>query len=113
MSTFYAAFPDSARAQQMVRCLLTDGINLDDISLVSRGTVNIEGAAPPSTGDASFFVGRRDDPSHGLVDERTPDADFEAAEESPVGGGISTSDRSLDVDSVDQMDESQEIAEVE
>lgn len=111
MSTFYAAFPDSALAQQMVRHLLSDGIRLDDISLVTHDRRSIESAVMPSTGDASYFVGRADDPTHDLVDESTPDADYEAAEVSQVGGGISTSDTGQDVESVDQMDDSQSAAE--
>jgi hypothetical protein len=113
MSTFFAAFPDSTKAQQMVRHLVNDGIDLDDISLVTRSDVNIEPGAAPSTGDASFFVGRDDDPTHDLVDERTPDADYEAAEVSQIGGGISTSNTGQNVDSVDQMDDSQAAAEDE
>jgi hypothetical protein len=111
MSTFYAAFPDSVKAQQMMLRLIDDGIGLDDISLVTHGMASIEGAVTPSTGDASFFVGRTDDPPHSSVDSRTPDADYEAAEISPIGGGISTSNSGQNVDSVDQMDESQEAAE--
>jgi hypothetical protein len=113
MSTFFAAFPDSGKAQQMVRHLLNDGINLDDISLVTRDEVNIEDGGAASNGDASFFVGRTDDPAHDLVDESTPDADYEAAEISRIGGGISTSDSGQNVDSVDQMDDSQSAAEDE
>src|SRR5437870_5084001 len=111
MSTFYAAFPDSVNAQLMVRHLLNDGLELDDISLVTRDETNIEASAPPSTGDASFFVGRDDDPSHDAVDESSPGAEYEAAEVSQVGGGISTSDKGKNVDSVDQMDDSQSAAE--
>src|SRR5690349_15257929 len=90
MSTFFAAFPDSTKAQEMVRHLVSDGINLDDISLVTRSGLTVDPAAPQSIGDASFFVGREDDPEHDLVDEGTPDADYEAVEVSRVGGGIST-----------------------
>src|ERR1044072_6430621 len=110
MSTFYAAFPDSQTAEQMVRQLLTDGIALDDISGVTRdGKSN--GSPIGSVGDASYFVGRADDPTHDLVDERVPGAEYEAAEVSEIGGGISTADRTKNVDSVDQMDESQNMAE--
>src|ERR1051325_7250279 len=113
MSMFYAAFPDTVKAEQMVRHLLNDGIELDDISLVVPNETDIEAAAPPSTGDASFFVGRSDDPNHDLVDERTPDADYEGAEISRIGGGISTSDTATNVEMVDEMDDSQSAAEDE
>jgi len=113
MSTFYAALPDSVSAQLLVRRLLDDGVKLDDISLVAPEAVDIERAGPPSVGDASFFVGRRDDPAHSMVDQSTPDADYMAARVSPVGGGISTSDRRSNVEMIDQMDESQEVAEEE
>lgn len=111
MSMFYAAFPDPVRAQQLMRDLLNDGIDLDDISLVTPGTTNIEASAPPSTGDATFFVGRDDDPSHSIVDMRSPDADFMAAELSLVGAGVSTSDEGRNVEHIDQMDDSQSAAE--
>lgn len=111
MSTFFAAFPDSIPAQQVIRQLLSDGIELDDISLVTRDSNGIERLAPPSTGDASFFVDRSDDPEHDLVDTASRNADFEAAEISRIGGGISTSDKGQNVDSVDQMDDSQSAAE--
>ncbi|HWA84294.1 MAG TPA: hypothetical protein VG820_12695 [Fimbriimonadaceae bacterium] len=108
---FYAAFPDTVQAERMVRHLLEDGIELDDISLVVPNETDIESSAPASVGDASYFVGRSDDPTHDLVDERTPDADYEAAEVSPVGGGISTSDEGQNVEMIDEMDESQSVAE--
>lgn len=111
MSTFYAAFPDSVAAQQVMRQLVTDGIQLDDISLITAHGDDIEAGAPPSTGDASYFVGRADDPAHDIVDESSPGADYEAAEVSNIGGGISTSDSDTDVDSVDQMEDSQTAAE--
>lgn len=110
---FYAAFPDTVKAEMMVRYLLDDGMELDDISLVVPNDIDIEASAPQSVGDASFFVGRSDDPVHDLVDERTPEADYEAEEVSPVGGGISTSDTGSDVEMVDEMDESQSVAEDE
>lgn len=110
MSTFYAAFPDSQAAQQMVRQLLTDGIPLDDISLVTRDGQAGEPVIG-SVGDASYFVGRADDPTRGLIDDTSIGAEYEAAEVSDIGGGISTADSSKNVDSVDQMDDSQTAAE--
>jgi hypothetical protein len=111
MSTFYAAFPDSAHAELMLRRLLVDGVALDDISLVTKEPTDPNPAEGNSVGDASYFVGRSDDPSRSLVDETSRGADYEAAETSEVGGGISTSDTGLNVDSVDQMDDSQSAAE--
>ncbi|HTQ10244.1 MAG TPA: hypothetical protein VMI31_09255 [Fimbriimonadaceae bacterium] len=113
MSTFYAALPDSVSAQLLVRRLLDDGLELDDISLVAPKGADIERVGPPSTGDASYFVGRRDDPSHPLVDESAPDADYMSARISRVGGGISTSDTGSNVDQIQDMDDSQEAAEEE
>lgn len=112
MSTFYAAFHDAILAEGMARHLLEDGIALDRISLVTRRAPTPPDR-DPSIGDASFFVGRADDPDHDLVDESTPEADYEASEISEIGGGISTSRIGQDVDSVDQMDESQRAAEDE
>lgn len=110
---FYAAFPDTVKAELMVRHLLNDGLELDDISLVVPNDTYIESATPASVGDASFFVGRSDDPPHTLVDERTFEADYEAAELSSVGGGVSTSDTGQNVEMVDEMDDSQSVAEDE
>jgi hypothetical protein len=111
MSTFYAAFPDSIQAQMMVQHLLADGVAFDDISLVAKDGAPVSPDDLPSTGDASFFVGRRDDPEHDLVDQSSPGADFEAAEISNVGAGISSADSGMNVESVDQMDDSQSEAE--
>jgi hypothetical protein len=111
MSTFYATFPDPVQAQLVARLLLDDGIEQDDLSLLSPKQSNIEAAAPPSTGDATFFVGAKDDPAHALVNEDSPDADYEAVEVSKVGGGISTSNSDENVESVDQMEDSQSVAE--
>ncbi len=97
----------------MVRHLMTDGIELDDISLVTRDANATGDAATSSVGDASFFVGRADDPTaNELVDERSPIADFEAVDESKLDNtGISTSDRTRTGETVDQMDDSQWLAE--
>jgi hypothetical protein len=110
MSTFYAGLTDVNRAQELVRHLLSDGIELDDISLVTRDTSTLEGAASPSIGDATRFIGRSDDPTHDVVDDLNPDADSDMRA-SRVGGGVSTSNIGEDVESVDQMDDSQSVAE--
>src|SRR5688572_15225804 len=111
MSTFIASFPDSAHGQSVVRQLLADGIELDDISLVTRDAAGLDTIQSESTGDASFIIGRSDDPEQPLVDPGSRGADYEAAEVSEIGGGISTSDTGSNVDSVDQMDDSQYSAE--
>src|SRR5579862_7608377 len=80
MSTFYAALPDSVKAQQMVRHLMDDGIALDDISLVNT---------------------------------RSPEAEYESSEMSPIGGGISTANTETDVADAGEMEESQEASETE
>lgn len=112
MSTFYAAFSDTVKAEQMVRQLLNDGIEIDDISLVTRGGDNIEASGGNAMGDASYFVGRDDDPAERRLDP-SRGADYEAVEESEIGGGIATDTIDRSADSVDQMEDSQEIAERE
>ncbi|AIE86888.1 hypothetical protein OP10G_3520 [Fimbriimonas ginsengisoli Gsoil 348] len=103
----------------MVDELVVGGVRPDDISLVAHHT---EVDLPESTGDsrggmrevigvagdASYFVGRDDDPE---FDPSAPPRDgleeFTTLEGSRIGG-IDTSDPATDVDSVDQADDSQE-----
>ncbi len=112
MSTFYAAFPDGIQAEQMARQLLEDGVEIDDISVVTRGSDNIEASGGPAMGDASYFVGRDDDPPTRRTNG-SRGALYEAAEESEIGGGIATDTMDRSADSVDQMEDSQEVAERE
>jgi hypothetical protein len=66
MSTFYATFENSREGRETVDELLRDGVPPENISLVAlvRGGTKGEGLVlePDSLGDASFFVGRSDDP---------------------------------------------------
>jgi|GEM_PF-2525713 len=123
MSTFYATFKDVRAARNLIEELLRDGVQSDDISLIANRAIDQptgktlrdeDGAIREvvgSVGDATAFVGRDDDPR---VDDLVPPSndftEFSMNERSDIGGGISTVDKAKDVDSVDQMDDSQEEA---
>lgn len=111
MSTFYAAFSESASAERMLQQLLADGVEIDDLSLVTRDALS-SASSTGALGDASYFVGRDDDPVERRVDI-SRGADYEAAVESEIGGGIATDTVDRSADSVDQMDDSQATAERE
>ena len=119
MSTFYAVFQNPARARLAVMALLNEGVPTDDISLVARGTKASFGKtiSPKQSGeqpmaDATAFVGGPGDP---IIDELTPEGSVSelkfSISESPIGGGISTATPDDVVDSVDQSDDSQSLAE--
>lgn len=114
MSTYYATFADHQRAKDALRELLRGGVRPDDASLLLPGDTvqdTLDLTAGGSVGDASFYVGREDDPQHDI-----PNGDggkYGAVTEAVAGSlnGIDTSDRSKTGDSVDQMDDSQSEAE--
>ena len=119
MSTFYAVFQDPAKARLAVMALLDQGVPTDDISLVARGSAAAFGKAPTPEqtrrqpmADTTSFVNAPDDP---VIDDLTPEGSISemkyAAIESPIGGGISTATPDDDVDSVDESDDSQRLAE--
>ncbi len=125
MSTFYATFDDTARARELVRTLLRSGVASDDLSLVLRAedadglpsdTLGTEDEgmieSVSSVGDATAFVGREDDPTpNDPFAADAPFAGYTSVYESNIGGGISTVEKGRNVDSVDQMDDSQSAAE--
>jgi hypothetical protein len=121
MSNFYATFQNAQDAQATLQELVRGGVRAEDLSLViptidadARLTqLNPTGLRESATsvGDATSFVGRPDDPR---VDE-LPEADgdyskYTTLEASPISG-VDTSNVETDVDSVDQMENSQEEAE--
>lgn len=114
MSTLYATFINTKAASAVVTELVQGGVRPEDISLVTKQSPNYPRnleltETSESVGDASYLVGRSDDPEP-LLDLRPPFERFSTIEGSPIGG-IDTSETSLDVDSVDQADDSQELAE--
>ncbi len=114
MSTYYATFADHQRAKDALRELLRGGVRPDDASLLLPGDTVADTAdlsAGGTVGDASYYVGRDDDPQRDIPNG---DAGRVAALTTAVAGslsGIDTSDRSKTGDSVDQMDDSQSEAE--
>jgi hypothetical protein len=114
MSIYYASFEQFGKVQNFLDELLRGGVSPDDLSVITcRVPEGLESSNEGTVGDATAFVGRDDDP---IVDEilhpQGKDiTDLTAAHESEVRGGISTSDRSRNVDSVDQSDDSQRLAE--
>jgi len=108
MSTFYATFEDAGSARQLVQELVGIGIGPDDVSLIVPGET---GGNDATVGDASYFVGREDDPvSDDLVPQDSPITDKITFQESSISG-IDTSNSDTNVESVDQMEDSQEAAE--
>ena len=119
MSTFYAVFNDPGKARLAVMALLDQGVPTDDISLVARGSAAAFGRAPTpdQTGaqpmaDTTSFVNAPDDP---VIDELAPEGSISEikyqAKESPIGGGISTITSDDEIDTVDESDDSQWLAE--
>jgi hypothetical protein len=115
MSTYYATFETFEIARETVDDLLRDGILPEDISLVgdyhgqSGGTELIENDA--TVGDASFYVGRQDDPDRTDADHRRFREATVPHEDGESIGGADTSKIEFDVDTLDQSNDSQEIAE--
>lgn len=112
MSTFYAVFQEPSKARLAVMALLDQGVPTDDISLVAKGDGAVFGKAQPMEAsasthmaDASFFVGRDDDPviDNLIPPQPDPEARF-VATEAPIGGGISTGE--LINDSAETVDQS-------
>jgi hypothetical protein len=111
MSTFYATFSNWKQARSTTEELVNGGVSPDDLSLLFGGhKKDADGPIKEfvgSVGDATAYVGRSDDPSR---------REFPAAHEdinlfTSVGASrispVDTSDISSDVESVDQMDDSQ------
>lgn len=116
MSTFYATFLSLERAEAAFFELVDGGSDPDDLSLVVRRSDSETGPMRDeagSVGDATSFVGRSDDPHPDeLVPERIAIENLTTLEASRISP-VDTSDRTTDVDSVDQMDDSQEEFELE
>lgn len=112
MSTYYATFTDHQRAKDALRELLRGGVRPDDASLLLPGDTVADAAdltAYASVGDASFRVGRADDPTDTL-DKDDPVDDMTTVAANAVSG-VDTSNAAYTGDSVDQMDDSQSVAE--
>ncbi len=118
MSTFYAAFNDSAAAQRAATDLLEEGILSDDISVLAHHSfADLHRGQPvrdpvPPLQDATSIVGGFDDPEGGpsvQMEPRRLREDY--FEESPIGGGISTSQPEDSISTVDEADESQELSD--
>lgn len=119
MSTFYAAFIDSAAAQRAATDLMEEGLGYDDLSVLAHesfgdlhwGERSSTDVAPPVQ-DASYIVGASDDPENRpSVQMEKPPLREDFFEESPVSGGISTAQPEDSISSVDEADESQQLSE--
>lgn len=112
MSTYYATFADHQQAKDALREMLRGGVRPDDASLLLPGDT-VAGVADltayASVGDASFRVGRSDDPADTL-DRDNPVDEMTTIAASAVSG-VDTSNSAYTGDSVDQMDDSQSVAE--
>lgn len=112
MSTYIAVFRNSGSAKAAVLDLVRGGVRPEDISLVSPrngSTASTLSISNGSVGDASYYVGRSDDPQPaGVVG--APYQELTTVEASLIGG-VDTSDADNDVDSVDQAEDSQELSD--
>jgi hypothetical protein len=109
MSTYFATFENLQSARSMLDELVRSGVRPDDVSLVTRQAVN-ESDRLSSVADATVFVGREDDPDTELIPERKNLSDLSTAVQGNIMG-IDTSHIPTDVESVDQSDDSQSLAE--
>jgi hypothetical protein len=119
MSTFYATFRSLDKAKEAVHELLNGGVDPDDLSLVcchrqaaQEGALGEMHELPSTVGDATAFVGRADDPAQDLPLPRPSTAELTSLEMSRLSP-VDTSDSDTDVDSIDQMEDSQEEYEAE
>lgn len=116
MSTIYASFDEPSSARAALQELVHGGLANDGLSLVVRdapeGRVSELSQEARSVGDATALVGRDDDPETPEYpgNPESIEADLTALEGSSIGG-IDTSRKEFDVDSVDQSDDSQEEAD--
>jgi len=118
MSTFIATFTQWRDARAALDELVNGGVGPDDISLIAR---NVGASTAPglelverarSVGDATGFVGRADDPERS--DSDVPiGIDLLTTTRASRVSPVDTSDIATDVESVDQMDDSQNEAEIE
>lgn len=116
MSTYYATFADHQRAKDALRELLRGGVRPDDASLLLPGDTVADTrdlTAGGSVGDATYYIGRDDDPPRDIPNAEGDGGRFSPLTEAVAGNlsGIDTSDRSKTGDSVNQMDDSQSEAE--
>lgn len=112
MSTYYATFADHQRAKDALRELLRGGVRPDDASLLLPGDSVADAndlTAYSSVGDATYRVGRADDPA-ATIDQDDPLDEMTTIAQSAVSG-IDTSNAAFTGDSIDQMDDSQSVAE--
>lgn len=115
MSTFYATFQATVEGFQAAEDLLRQGVPPENISLIAdfhRARQTVHGHPNVSRlGDASYFVGGPDDPEPSVESDvrrligRVPRDEFDQI------GGPDTSNETFDVESIDQSDDSQEMAE--
>lgn len=121
MSTFYATFRNVKSARTAVHELLRNGVNPDSLSLIAnekgvdfvdRGQAGRIREEVHSVGDATAFVGRRDDPRR---DGPAPGPEdytrYSTTVLDETASGIDTSNKATDVDTVDQADDSQELVD--
>jgi hypothetical protein len=115
MSTFYATFPTWKEAKSTTQELVEGGVSPDDLSLLI--CTNCNGKPSPikerlsSVGDATVLVGRADDPSQDRMPPRHEDINLFTSAGTSRLSPVDTSDSRTNVDSVDQMDDSQNEAE--
>jgi hypothetical protein len=117
MSMFISTFAHLSQAQSAIDEILRGGLSADSISLICRRG---EAADSPEdlrermgrVGDATDWVGRPDDPDRPATTEGDDLTQYTTLQASPISG-IDTSDSGTNVDSADQLEDSQEYVDRE
>jgi hypothetical protein len=118
MSTYFAVFESLRQARDCAEELVRHGVRPDDLSIVTKQMlegVEVRGemVEPHVTvGDATSFVGREDDPDldGGVPPTNRDVTDLTSVHEGPISP-IDTSDKATNVDTLDQANDSQSLAE--
>jgi hypothetical protein len=118
MSTYYASFQKFTDAQAALMELVDGGVGSDDLSLIAclqgdEGFGSELTELPSTVGDATSFVGRTDDPSHLSPTIHPLDVSYLTTQEASRVTPVDTSDPATDVESLDQMEDSQNEEELE
>lgn len=109
MSTVIATYDQFSDAHGATLRLLREGVAPDALSLITTKGKTEEEIA--TVGDATYLVGASDDPEPELDPAPSaPFSEFTTVNGSPIGG-IDTSDSDVDVDTVDQAEDSQELVD--
>ncbi len=114
MSTFYATFESWDRAKGAVQELLNGGVDPGDLSLVAcrtdaqgNGVIGEMRELPSTVGDATVYIGRKDDPARDFPIARGADLTELTSTEMSRLSPVDTSNSDTNVEAFEQMEDSQ------